>query len=225
MEDVFSDASNYFEVYAPRADLSLLTSRLGSDFEIRQTSIKNWPTGGPTQAPLSLLQGLIRRHEVSAEQVERVVVRMAPLDVGIVDNSQMPNIGIQHLVALILVDGTVSFDSAHDYTRLDDPRVLELRKRIEVVKTDRMADAVRRWRAEVDLTLADGRELSDEVLAVRGSVENPMDRNDESEKALALFTPVLGSDRSEELLRALWDFELLEDVRDLRPLLGSAPKS
>jgi 2-methylcitrate dehydratase PrpD len=225
MEDVFSDSSNYFEVYAPKADLAHLTAGLGTDFEISQTSIKNWPTGGPTQAPLWLLQELIQRHGITADQVDRVVVRMAPLDVGIVDNSMMPNIGVQHLVALILVDGTVSFDSAHDYSRISDPRVLELRQRIEIVKTERMADAVRRWRAEVDLTLLDGRQFSEEVLAVKGSVQNPMDREGESAKAHALFTPVIGADRSEELLDALWDFELLEDVRELRPRLGNDARS
>lgn len=225
MEDVFSDSSNYFEVYAPKADLSHLTAGLGTDFEICQTSIKNWPTGGPTQAPLSLLQGLIREHAITGDQVERVVVRMAPLDVGIVDNSMMPNIGVQHLVALILVDGTVSFDSAHDYSRISDPRVLDLRQRIEIVKTDRMADAVRRWRAEVDLTLMDGRRFSEEVLAVKGSVENPMDREGENAKARALFAPVIGMERSDELLAALWDFDLLENVRDLRSSLGSRPQS
>jgi 2-methylcitrate dehydratase PrpD len=146
---------------------------------------------------------------------------MAPLDVGIVDNSQMPNIGVQHLVALILVDGTVTFESAHDYSRINDPRVLDLRGRIEIVKTERMADAVRRWRAELDLTLTDGRQFSDEVLAVKGSVENPMDRGGESAKARALFNPVIGPDQSDKLLAALWDFDLFDDVRELRSYLGA----
>jgi 2-methylcitrate dehydratase PrpD len=225
MEDVFSDSSNYFEVYAPKADLAHLTAGLGTEFEVSQTSIKNWPTGGPTQAPLTLLQGLIREHGITGDQVQSVVVRMAPLDVGIVDNSVMPNIGVQHLVALILVDGTVSFDSAHDYSRIADPRVLDLRQRIEIVKTERMADAVRRWRAEVDLTLIDGRRFSEEVLAVKGSAENPMDREGESAKARALFAPAIGADRSEELLAALWDFDSLDDVRGLRPHLGMGPRS
>jgi 2-methylcitrate dehydratase PrpD len=223
MEDVFSDSSNYFEVYAPKADLTHLTAGLGTDFEVSATSIKNWPTGGPTQAPLSLLQGLIREHGITGDQVASVVVRMAPLDVGIVDNSMMPNIGVQHLIALILVDGTVSFDSAHDYSRITDPRVLDLRQRIEIVKTERMADAVRRWRAEVDLTLVDGRRFSEEVLAVKGSVQNPMDREGEAAKARALFVPVIGPDRCDELLRVLWDFDALDDVRELRPHLGAAP--
>jgi 2-methylcitrate dehydratase PrpD len=220
IEDVFSGASNYFAVYAPRADLSKLTMGLGHQFEIVETSIKTWPTGGPTQAPLSALQSLVRQHALRPEMIHRVVVRLAPLDAGIVDNSIMPNIGVQHLVALMLVDGDVSFHSAHDYGRLADPRILEMRHRIELVKTERMADAVRRWRCEVDLELADGRTLSEEIIAVKGSVEHPMDRASESEKAHALIEPVLGENRTTELLEALWNLDQIEDVRVLRPLIS-----
>jgi 2-methylcitrate dehydratase PrpD len=216
IEDVFSGSSNYFAVYAPNADLTKLTSGLGHEYEIAETSVKNWPTGGPTQAPLSALQGLLRQHHITSEMVDRIVVRMAPLDAGIVDNSIMPNIGVQHLVALMLVDGTVSFHSAHDYARLNDPRVREVRGRVEVVKTERMADAVRRWRCEVDLVLGDGRVLSEEILAVKGSVENPMDRDSEDAKARELIAPVLGVDRTEALLETLWNLDEVEDVRIIR---------
>jgi len=47
---------------------------------------------------------------------------MAPLDVGIVDNSQMPNIGVQHLVALTSSTVRSTCESAHDYSRINDPR-------------------------------------------------------------------------------------------------------
>jgi 2-methylcitrate dehydratase PrpD len=144
---------------------------------------------------------------------------MAPLDAGIVDNSMMPNIGIQHLVALMIVDGSVSFASAHDYSRIDDPRVLEVRQRVRLEKSERMADAVRRWRCEVDVELNDGRVLSEEILAVKGSVENPMDRSSENEKAGSLMEPVLGR-RTSALLEMLWNIDQLEDVRAIRRLAG-----
>jgi 2-methylcitrate dehydratase PrpD len=220
IEDVFSGPSNYFAVYAPKADLTKLTSALGSDFEIVETSVKSWPTGGPTQAPLSALQRLLRQHSVTAEMVKHIVVRMAPLDAGIVDGSIMPNIGVQHLVALMLVDGTVSFDSAHDYSRMVDPRVLDVRGRVELVKSERMADVVRRWRCEIDLELVGGQVLSEELLAVKGSVQNPMDRASESEKARGLIEPVLGSTRTEALLETLWDLDRVADVRIVRSLIA-----
>jgi 2-methylcitrate dehydratase PrpD len=142
---------------------------------------------------------------------------MAPLDAGIVDNSIMPNIGIQHLVALMIVDSSVSFTSAHDYSRLNDPRVLEVRHRVQLEKSERMADAVRRWRCEVDVELKDGRVLSEEILAVKGSVENPMDRRAENEKAGSLIEPVLGP-RTSALLEMLWNIDQVQDVRDIRRL-------
>ena len=39
---------------------------------------------------------------------------------------------MQHMCAVMLFDGTVTFKSAHDEKRFRDPKVLEFRKRIEV---------------------------------------------------------------------------------------------
>ena len=35
-------------------------------------------------------------------------------EAGIVDNRSVPNICLQHLVALMVVDGTLTFASSHD---------------------------------------------------------------------------------------------------------------
>jgi len=41
----------------------------------------------------------------------------------------MPDICLQHLIAVMLLDGTVTFASSHDEARMKDRKVLELRKR------------------------------------------------------------------------------------------------
>lgn len=55
-------------------------------------------------------------------------------------------------------------------------------------------------------------------MAAKGSFENPLSREEEEEKALDLIAPVLGKRRSEQLLAALWNFDKLKDVRELRKL-------
>jgi len=55
-----------------------------------------------------------------------------------------------------------------------------------------------------------------QTMAAKGSYENPLTRAEEEEKALDLLAPVLGKTRSQALLKALWNFEQLEDVRELR---------
>ncbi len=47
-----------------------------------------------------------------------------------VNQRKMADINIQHLAALMLGDGEITFASSHDASRLRDPAVARLRKRI-----------------------------------------------------------------------------------------------
>ena len=56
--------------------------------------------------------------------MKQVVVRVATDEATIVNNREIPDINLQHLVAVMLLDKTVSFKSAHDVARMKDPAVL-----------------------------------------------------------------------------------------------------
>ena len=128
----------------------------------------------------------------------------------------MKRIRKYQMLAVMLLDGTVTFASAHDFRRMKDPRVLDLRKRIETVGDPELTDAQRRWRCVMEITLRDGRVLRHQTMAAKGSFENPLTPGEENEKALDLLAPVLGKRRSQSLLDALWNLERLKDVRVLR---------
>ena len=88
------------------------------------TNIKRWSVGSPIQAPLDSLLDLIREHQIKADDVERVVVRVAHQGANTVDNRDMPDICMQHMCAVMLIDGKVTFASAHDEKRMRDREVL-----------------------------------------------------------------------------------------------------
>jgi 2-methylcitrate dehydratase PrpD len=102
-----------------------------------------------------------------------------------------------------------------------DPRVQKLRERIKAVGDPGLTDAQRRWRCVMEIRLKDGRRLTHQTLAAKGSFENPLTRAEEEEKARDLLAPVLGRKRSDALLAALWDFENIKDVRALRTLYAN----
>jgi 2-methylcitrate dehydratase PrpD len=128
---------------------------------------------------------------------------------------------VQHLLAVMLLDGTVTFAAAHDFARMKDPRVQALRQRIEAVGDPSLTDEERRWRCVMEITLNDGRKLAHQTMAARGSAENPVTRDDEEGKALDLIAPVLGKRRAQALIAALWEFDAIKNVRALRKLYQS----
>jgi 2-methylcitrate dehydratase PrpD len=216
IDDVLSGADNFILATVPAADPALIVEKLGERYEIVRTDIKKWSVGSPIQAPLDALEILLRRRPFGAAEVRKVVVRLGTREASVVNNRDLPDICLQHLVAVMLIDGTVSFKAAHDVPRMKDTGLLRQRAKVELVP-DQQFDG--RREAIVEVTLADGSMLSEQTQAVRGSASNPMPRAEVVAKCLDLMTPILGAPRSNELIAGVFGIEKLGDMRALRPLL------
>ena len=219
VDDVFAGERNFFVAYGRAPDPASLIRGLGDNYEIMNTNIKRWSVGSPIQAPLDSLVDLIREHGIRADDVEGVVVRVAHQGANTVDNRAMPDICMQHMCAVMLIDGKVTFASSHDEKRMRDSKVLALRSRIELRGDDGLSAAMPSRQGIVEIILRDGRELKRHTQAVRGSAENPMTRGEVDEKCYDLIAPVLGRARARKLCDAIWQLEKVRDARALRALL------
>jgi 2-methylcitrate dehydratase PrpD len=185
------------------------------------TNIKRWSVGSPIQAPLDSLRELIREPGIKVSDVEKVIVRVAHQGANTVDNRDMPDICMQHMCAVMLIDGTATFVSSHDEKRMRERGVLALRSRIELRGDDALSAAMPSRQGIVEITLRDGRTLVHHTQAVRGTAENPMTRAEVDEKCYDLMTPVIGKARARRLCDAVWKLEKVRDVRVFRPLLSA----
>ncbi len=219
VDDVFSGADNFFQVNAPRANPAVLVEALGSRFEIVNTDIKKWTVGTPIQAPLDALDNLRRRRPFEADEVTGVVVRLAPAVGAVVDNRDMPDVCLQHMMAVMLVDKTASFAAAHDKPRMQDATVLRYRRLVQYLPDPALTALLPARVAVVEVTLRDGTRLVDRVEAVRGTVRNPMPRAEVVDKARDLMDPVLGTAVTTRLIDTVLGLDGVADVRALRPLL------
>lgn len=226
-DDVFTGDRNFFLAYdesrriGRRPDPEGLVRELGKRWEIARTNIKRWSVGSPIQAALDSLLEIIRAHKtIGPKDVDRVVVRVYSSGARIADNRDIPDINMQHLCALMLVDGFVTFKAAHDLQRMRDPRVAGLRRRIELIADPALEKLRPEKHAVVEVILKDGRRLRHHTRAVRGTYQNPMIRSEVAEKCLDLMAPVLGARRARGLCAAIWNIGRLADVRALRPLLA-----
>lgn len=219
IDDVFSGDDNFFRVFAPKGTPALLIDQLGERYEIAETDIKKWTVGTPIQAPLDAVESLRKKRPFEADEVKSVVVRLAPTVGAVVDNRDIPDISLQHMVAVMLVDKTASFHAAHDTARMKDATILRHRRKVTYVPDAALAPLLPARVAIVEITLNDGTMLSDRVEAVRGTVRNPMPRSEVVDKARDLIAPVLGAAAARKLIDALLALETVTDVRTLRPLL------
>jgi 2-methylcitrate dehydratase PrpD len=219
VDDIFAGERNFFVAYGRKPNIKELVRELGSTYEIINTNIKRWSVGSPIQAPLDSLLDLIVAHQIKAADVAKLVVRVAHQGANTVDNRHMPDICMQHMCAVMLLDSTVTFKSSHDEKRMRDPQVLALRKRIELYGDDALSKVMPSRQGIVEITLKDGRKLRHHTKAVRGTSDNPMTRKEVDTKSYDLLAPILGPSRARKLCDTVWALDKLQDVRKLRALL------
>jgi 2-methylcitrate dehydratase PrpD len=219
VDDILAGPNNFVESYNSKADPAGMIDQLGQLYGVTQTTLKKWTTGGPIQAPLDAMENLFKRQPFQADQVKQVVVRVATSAGYTVNNRDMPDICLQHLVAVMLLDKTVSFHAAHDKARMQDAAVLHERAKVQLVPDAELEKLIPVRVAIVEVTLNDGRILSERVEHVRGTPENPMTTDEVLAKARELMTPVLGAGNCSKLIERVMGLQDVKDIRELRPLL------
>jgi len=222
VDDILSGADNFFTAFVPKNDPSMLIDKLGERYEITRTNVKKWTVGAPIQAPLDALEILIRKHNFDPDEVKRIVVRVATDEAAIVNNREIPDICLQHLIAVMLVDKTVTFKSAHDKARMADATILRHRAKVQLTPDEALERFLPRRAGIVEVTTNDGKTVIERVDDVRGTAENPMTRDEVIAKARDLITPVLGAQTFDKLVARIFDLERVRSVRELRPLLQRA---
>ena len=133
-------ADNFFQSPTRRRrNRERLVDKLGERYEIAQTDIKKWTVGSPIQGPLDAIEAIRGKRPFEADQVQRVTVRLAPSVAAVVDNRDIPDICLQHMVAVMLLDKTASLHAAHDKPRMQEPAALRQRAKVDLVRDEELA--------------------------------------------------------------------------------------
>ena len=219
VRDVLDGEHNALIALSSKPQPPEMVADLGRRFFVTETAIKIFSVGYPIQAPLDALLALRREHGLNANNVERIVVRLPEDGARIVDNRNMPDVNAQHIIAVALLDGTVSFSDSHSYERMADPQVRAVKERVQLVADRGLMDPAAPRSGQVEVTLRDGRTVTHFTRHPPGTKENPLDTEGVNAKARGLMAPVLGADRAEALIQRISALEQVEKVRDLRSLL------
>jgi 2-methylcitrate dehydratase PrpD len=219
VEDPFSGSQSVFTALADNPAPGQLVAELGTRFEVFNTTIKKWCVGSPLQSVLDSVAVLLDDPAVRAGNIKSIAVDIPTDSLRIVDNSTIPDLCLQHLVALMIADRGATFASVHDVARMRDPGVLAIRRLVQVVPSEELQAAVPARQAIVRIETADGRSLSHRTYVVRGTARNPMDAKEVEAKALDLTAPILGTARANELIAKVNNLDRFGPVSGLRRLL------
>jgi 2-methylcitrate dehydratase PrpD len=217
--DVLEGEHNVLEGLSPSPKPGEMVRDLGRHFYVTETAIKPYPVGYPIQSALDAFFALHRQHRLSVENVERIIVRLPEDGARIVNNRSMPDVNCQHMIAMALVDGKVTFESTRSYQRMSDPVVLAVKERVNLVADPALMNPEAPRSAKVEVVLKDGRTLSQFTPHAYGTKQNPMESESVNAKARDLLEPILGPSRTERIIERINDLQGVANVQELLPFL------
>ena len=217
--DALDGDRNVLDALAADPQPEEMVAELGSRFYVEETAIKTFPVGYPIQAPLAAFLELRTAHGLNEKNVRHILLRLPADGARIVDGRAMPDVNIQHIIAVALIDGAIGLQNSHSYERLKDPRVLAVRERIELVADPDLVKVEAPRSGFVEVTLQDDRRVELFMSHAPGTPENPLDNEAVNAKARELMAPILGARRTETLIERVAALEDQENVRELAALL------
>jgi 2-methylcitrate dehydratase PrpD len=217
VSDVLDGTHNLFIALSTQPKPEEMLAGLGSKFYVTETAIKTFSVGYPIQSPLDALLALRKEYKLTPDNVSSILVKLPTDAIGIVGESAMPDVNCQHLVAVALVKGAVSFVDSHDVALMHDPKIVAQRDKVSVKAEQSLMDPAAPRGAIVEVTMTDGKKVEHFTKYPPGTKENPLSTEAVSAKVRDLMTPVIGHDKTEKLIGQVNALEKVDNIKSLVP--------
>lgn len=203
----------FHEGFAHNPRPELIINELGKKFEIDHSSLKKWSVGSPIQSMMDAVEYLLKNNDFDHKDIKELTIEIPSDRFHIINDREIPSISAQHLIAVHLIKKTMGYEEAHDETLFNDQEVVNLRKKIKSISSDELAIARPERQSKLTIILNDGKKLFYHASSVRGTPDNPMDKDDITAKAKRLFS-VFNNKKTDDLIDCILnkDFTIKELV-------------
>ena len=202
-------------------NLAIITSDLGTRWEIATNTYKPYPCGVVIHPIIEGCVTLAAQHDVDPATVEAITLRCNPLVIELCGkktprDTLEAKLSVFHSAAASVIArrmGELEYNAAF----VNKPEVTALRDKVSVT----VDAAIREDETDVTLHLHGGKTLNTHIDHVIGSEHKPMSDRDMAEKFRVLVEPVLPKDRIAPLIDACWNLNKLDDVSTLARLAAA----
>ncbi len=215
----------FVKAFSGQCAFEEITRDLGRAFRVELIDLKAHCCCGTSGSTIDAVSRIVRENRIDPKEIEEIVIHVSPAVYRLTGKIVRPSditsaqFGGRFGVALRLIKGENSF---REYTEanLTDPEVLSLEAKTKVVVDeglDKNPGADHPARALI--RTAGGKAYEATVLAPRGSVLNPMSKEEVHEKFRSFSSALLSPDRIEAVIEIVSGSENVRHLGELSRLL------
>ena len=227
-EEVFEGKEGLFEVLSSvKWNEGVLSNGLGKDFMIMDCSYKAFPTEALTHQPITAAIELVKEFDIKPYDVKEVVVKTTTRGVDILSDpskydpktKETADHSLPYCIAVAVARGNV-LPTDFEPQALRDPIVRELMNKVKVLadpEIDSLFPKIKR--AVVSIETFDGKRYEKKEDYAKGQPELPLSDEELISKFKANAFRKKSSEEQDEIIKATFEIERLEDIREYMRLL------
>jgi 2-methylcitrate dehydratase PrpD len=209
----------------PGADLSKLTSGLGTAWAVTPPSAKSYACHATQQAVVHAIQEFKREHPIDPSKLSRLAVKGRETMMEGRHSVRDPNtvMGGQYSLPFTLAVAALrdmSNPLSYDDATVNDPIVRELAQRVELISVEVDHAAAATFNPEVQIDL-DGQSFTLATGPYKGSARNPFTWDDIREKFTRYAGTVLDAAQVSDIVDVVADLENISDMARLANLVSA----
>ena len=227
--EVFEGPYGYLAVFEGDFELEPVLASLGRDWRIAEFSHKPFPAGRATHGGVEGVATLQATHRFSADDVDRIEIRVPPLTARLVGRPLLPGSGasycrlcMAYAVAKVVRNGKLDLSDFRGEA-LSDPATHALAARMQTL-SDGNPDPNALAPQSLTVHLKDGRSFEWQCETMLANPARPLTRQqhlDKFARCLDFAAEPLAPDAGPRLIEAVDRLEEVEDVRLLASLVAA----
>ncbi|MGH8796936.1 MAG: MFS transporter, partial [Caldimonas sp.] len=219
-DTILDGVRGFGAAFANGLDAERLLADLGESIPVT-VEYKPYSAARPIHNGIDCALNIRRAHALDPQQIERIVIHRHPAWANYHTNTSPSTyheaqVSLPFSVALAFVEGRAFPDQYAD-ERLGRSELTNVAHRVEIRTQE---DLPRGVSCRMVVTMQDGTEFEEQVDYPKGSTGNPMDDAELEQKFRHLAEPVLGADRLDRAVAAIWSIDQSPDVSELLDALS-----
>ena len=215
----------FLRAFSGECSLEEITRGLGREFRVLLIDLKAYCCCGTSSASLDALSKITSELAIHPKEIEEITVNVTPLTFRLTGSTLEPKditsaqFNGRFGIALRLIKGGNSFRE-YSEENLSDPEILDLMGKIRFI-LDEDLEKMRKSDnpAKMMVRLADGSVFEATVSAGKGSILNPMTKEEVIQKFRGFASAVLPDDKAEAIVETVEQLHLVDDIHDLTKML------
>lgn len=218
---VLESPHGYFHAFTgDQFDREHLVGELGTTWRVLQTYNKPYPCCRHVHGAIDAALRIRQRPGFDVGSVEGISVETfaiaASHDRTDIENTMDAQMSLPYCVAVAVADGAVDMESFSEASQASE-RLRAMYSHVEVRPNDEYTASYPKNRPARVTIAAGGSNYVEEILQPYGEPSNPMSDADLDQKLRSFVTPVIGSDRTDELSHEVWSFGGTSALSSLLP--------